>query len=90
MNSIDRGCNHCGECCKNNPLPRNFAHSTPEDTVDDSESWNDPQTGWCKYLKDNRDGTYDCTAPVMPMVCKNFPTTPKEIEAYPSCSIVFE
>jgi len=68
------------------PLPAGFARDTPEDTVDDSESWN-LANGWCKYLRDNGDGNYECTAPQKPIIWQRFPQTKEEAKEYPSCSI---
>ena len=70
----------------NNPLPVGFAASTPEDTIDDSKSWN-LENGWCKYLIDNGDGTYSCgNYEERPIICKHFPTT--ENEKPEGCSVV--
>jgi len=70
----------------NNPLPKGFAHSTPEDTADDSESWN-LENSWCKYLIDNGDGTYSCgNYDGRPLVCRNFPTM--EIERPEGCEVL--
>ncbi len=82
----DLECNNCGKCCMNFPLPKGFAGSTPQDTVDDSKSWN-LKNGWCKYLIDNEDGTYKCgNYEGRPSVCKQFPTIKKEKPI--ECSVI--
>jgi Fe-S-cluster containining protein len=57
--------------------------------------WNDPVTGYCKYLKEESPGIWICRLEVehkKPLICQTFPVTPLHItdSDLVDCSFSFE
>jgi len=70
-------CSRCGKCCMDEPIEEDWGVGDPDDWHLDN--------GWCKYLKDNGDGTFSCTIyDQRPQGCREFPKT--EEEKYPGCT----
>jgi hypothetical protein len=77
-------CSHCGECCKGNP--RHIAEAMlPAGSPELAEYTKTGNDGYCYF--------YDVTAQrcriyaVRPWFCKDWPSTPDELQRVPECGL---